>query len=405
MNYNAIKEICTKNSAISRQVIDEFLLYYAAAKENLEPRMEVFLKKYKSAARELQESYINFLKAEYIAHRIFKKDGYITGYLHHAQVKRLNPEHYQYLEFQAQNPWRYSFAEIINKPADSFFEMEDVFTGEQYLLYSPGMKATEEESPQKMWFNLIAFNGQCHQTFGLIIPFKSFTSDDLFFFATELNPEIESDEMLMAEVENNPFPFFMLLSASTTPTIVSRGFESLMCFADDFVENFKAESLSDKFTIEWNKNVYQLTSKAMGSFPHFAIAYYDEKFMELVRTASTIEGFESLTEILLNAGFEISRDADIVISLAMYAATQKVLNKKLELNPYIKFFDLPDTGNKKPIDDLNFFLQLAMPYINSKQEPDLKVLAEKAGMDVETARSLWEQTKKNVEEMWRKYGG
>jgi hypothetical protein len=51
------------------------------------------------------------------------------------------------------------------------------------------------------------FNGACWQTFGPVVPFRSFQPDDIFFFATELNLFIETEEDLMADVEENPFPY------------------------------------------------------------------------------------------------------------------------------------------------------------------------------------------------------
>ena len=269
MNYSETKSHSEEITTISRAVIDEFLIYYSAGREKLEPQIGAQLKKYRRVVREIEPSYINYLKSEYIAHRIFRKEGFIAKYLNRTEIKSLPQEQYSYLKSQSQNPWRFSFSGITSRPADSFFEMEDALTGEQYLLYSPGMKATEDEHHPRLWFNLIAYNGLCWQTFGLIIPLKSFTVDYLFFFATELNPSVADEEMLMKEVENNPFPFFMLLSSSNIPVVVSRGYEVVTCQATDILEKYPTVDLSAFFTTAWNKNVYRLTSKEKGEFPHF----------------------------------------------------------------------------------------------------------------------------------------
>lgn len=44
--------------------------------------------------------------------------------------------------------------------------MVDVFTSEEYLLYSPGMSPTRSEMSTILWFNLLSFNGQCWQSHG-----------------------------------------------------------------------------------------------------------------------------------------------------------------------------------------------------------------------------------------------
>jgi hypothetical protein len=49
MNYSEIKSTCEKTHKVSRRVIDEFLIYYAAQKEKLEPKMLREIKKYLTA--------------------------------------------------------------------------------------------------------------------------------------------------------------------------------------------------------------------------------------------------------------------------------------------------------------------------------------------------------------------
>lgn len=398
ISYADIKTHCEESSNMTRAVIDDFLIYYTAVREKLDPQMDMQLKKYKRVAGELPQEYINFLKSEYIAHKIFSKEGYITRYLNHSDIRNLPEQQYRFLEFQSRNPWRFSFAEIRNNPEESFFEMEDVFTGEQYLLYSPGMQFTEKEYHPRLWFILIGFNGKCWQTYGLIIPFKSFTQDDIFYFATELNPKIGDEEMLMQEVENNTFPFFMLLSGSTLPVVMSRGHEVLSFQSSDVIEEFSAEKLSGEFISAWNKNVYRFTSNRFGEFPHYAIAYYHEHKKELIRMAMTEMGFEELTKALTRAGCDLNPDADIRVSTGMRITTEKILNLKILMNPYEELFSkIKDEREPEKIAQLNHFVKLALPFYNEKKEIDIKRLAQKAGIDEETAASLWELINRNME--------
>jgi hypothetical protein len=66
----------------------------------------------------------------------------------------------------AKHPWRFSFSVIVRNPAPVFFVMMDVFTVEEYLLYSPGIqdRIEGEEGMTCLYFNLISFNGYCWQT-------------------------------------------------------------------------------------------------------------------------------------------------------------------------------------------------------------------------------------------------
>ena len=396
--YDDIKKHCKKNKVISKSVIDEFIIHYAAEKANLVPEMEAAIKKYKNAAGEIKPDYLNFLRSEYIAHRIFKADGLIHKFLNHSALQFLPEEQIEFLRYQAEHPWRFSFAVITSNPEDSFFKMGDVMTGEEYLLYSPGMQATLKDYKPLLWFNLIAFNGQCWQTFGLIIPFLSFSVDDLFFFATELNPKIVDEEMLMAETERNPIPFFMLIIGSVSPIITSRGHVTLICQSSNSIPDLEIEILKGRFEVSSNKNFFRIKLKELETIPHFAQAFYNENTGELLRTSMTEYGFEMLTKALLNNGLDLPVDPDIIVSPSMHFAAEKILNKKIELNRYEKYF----SPKEKPNEDLskiNKFLHLAMPLYNAGKEPNINELATMAGIDPSMAAEIWIHVTKKTDEM------
>jgi hypothetical protein len=139
--------------------------------------------------------------------------------INHSGLSHLTDKEMAFLEFQKVHPWRFSFAEVTGRPERDFFEMRDVFTDQPYLIYSPGMTDIQLTQNPTLWFNLIAFNGKCWQTFGPIGAYSGFEPEDIQFFATELNNGLwfESDHELMMNVENNPVPYLLLYSGSTFP--------------------------------------------------------------------------------------------------------------------------------------------------------------------------------------------
>lgn len=403
MDYADIILHCDVMSAISREVIDNFLIYYAAEKERLEPRMDALLKKHRNAVREIPKSYVNMIKSEYIAHLIFREGGYLTKYMDRKEFKSLPPEQFKFLEYQLRYPWRFSFAVIIDSPSEAFFNMQDVMTGERYLLYSPGMKATLDEETPLLWFNLIGFNGQCWQTFGLVMAYKSLSVDDIFFFATELNPQVEDEDSLMEAVDSNSMPFLLLISKAHVPPVISRGHEVLFFQSKDFPEVIPWELLSDDFKINRHKGVLQLVLKTLDPTPHFAVAYYHETKHELIRTAMTEAGFNALTQALVKAGIVLDPMADVLVSPGMLSAAAEILNRRILLNPYEDLFaELEDMQDSKELGAMNHFLELAIPHYNAGTEPDIRLLAEQANLDYETALDLWNRTKVNLDDSMNK---
>lgn len=200
------RRISEDNSKMSAKVIDNFLLYSAADLINLEHEMNKRFKLYRHISRELKKELTNRLKAQYIIHKVFKKEGLLKSYLNHPAIRNLDIKERNWLKLHSEEAWKFSFSVIENNPAENFFVMKDVFSDEAFLLYSPGVAKTLEEQSVILWFNLISFNGACWQSFGPIGAYKSFEPDDIFFFATELNPEIASEQEILNNVELNPVP-------------------------------------------------------------------------------------------------------------------------------------------------------------------------------------------------------
>ena len=382
--------ICHKTSRYSEKLIDNFLMYYAAERENMEREMASRLAPYKKVIRQVDNAeWLNKLKAQYIVHRIFRKDGLIRKYLPHTALKNLSGDEREFLQFQARNPWRFSFSIIAAQPAPDFYEMEDVFRGSRFLLYSPGSTETIKGKPVALWFNLIAFNGNCWQTFGPINAYSSFDPDDIFFFATERNRAIGSEEELMNDVEANPFPYAMLTSGAELPGIISKENPLVYVTATHDWPVFSTDRLAVSFTVEYNKSVYRLSLKAWQEMPHFAVAYYDEKRKSLLLTAMTDRGFNALVMEFNRLNYAFPIEPDVRVSLSMLSTTEKILDKKIVLNPYEKLFEKTTTpGEKKELTKMNELLAMMLPDLNAGREPDIDVLALRTGLDPATIREI-----------------
>jgi hypothetical protein len=380
---------CKETSRLSTIVVDEFLMNYAAHKEGMVKEMDRSLARFKGVTRKLQPRWINLIKAQYIVHRIFREGGLLKKYLHHAAVKALPEEQQIFLQLQIGVPWRYSYSVITANPETDFYEMEDVFNGELFLLFSPSVTQTLSENPVSLWFNLIAFNGVCFQTFGPVLPFKSFEPDDIFFFATELNPDIESEEDLMKDVEENPFPYLMLMSASNYPVTKHGEDEILHLVAEHMINEFDNGGLRKDFTIEYAEGIYRIKHRDWNEPPHLAAAYYIEELNTLFLSSMTDRGFIGLVTKLNKYKLKLPEEPDIRVHLHVLIALKDILGKDLKLDPYEKYFEHRSTvTEQEEMDKLNRLLSLALPFVNAGQHPDVEALAKEAGVDIETAREL-----------------
>ncbi len=400
-DFEAIRKVCETNSSISKTVIDDFLLYHAAAKYRLDRTMTEAFAAYRHVTNEFEKEWVNRLKAQYLAHQIFRSGGLIRKMLPHAELKKFSQTETEFLEHQARQPWRFCFSIIIENPSPNFYGMEDILTGERFLLYSPGTSEYLREGPVSLWFNLLSFNGACCQSFGPIGAYKSFEPDDIFFFATELDPRIEVEEDIVRSIEKNPLPYMMLQTGANIPVTVHKQDRMLQVYAEYPGVNVDTISLKKSFTSEYSHEVYRLTLKRWGGHPHFAQIYFDEKKKMVMLSSSTDRGFLALVKAINQFGYRFSEEPDIRVNLSMLLTSEKIFRKKIRLVEYDKLFHVESSPEEKEsMDNLNYFMSLILPDFNAGRVPDIEKLAAKAGIDVETARNVY----KAVADKFKKMG-
>ena len=398
--YYQLREMCNDVSRISKAVIDEFILYYAVKRDNLDQEFENRISRFRHTERGMPSDWIGMIKAQYIVHRIFKHHGLISKYLNNAAIKDLDTEQQNYLRQMACHSWRFSFSEIKANPAADFYEMEDVFTGNTYLLYSTSIGEILSERPVILWFNLIGFNDDCWQTYGPITGFQSFGADDIFFYATELNPSIESEADLLKDLENNPVPYMMLMSGSTYPLVQHGTFEVLQVTGENHSAIFDMQAMKKEFRIEYAEGVFKLSHEVWSESPHFAEGYYEEERRIIFLTALTDRGYLEMAKRLNTYKFNLPVDPDIRLHLPMLTVIKQLLKKDLVLNPYSHLFEVkPSTENELLMKNLNEFLLQAMPYINDGKQLNINALAKEKGIDPKIARDLLQKTIDKIKEL------
>lgn len=401
-NYDTIRSICFENNRISREVIDEFLIYYAASRDNLERKMQKKFASYKHVTSKFKNEHVNMFKAQYLAHSIFKKNGSLKRLMKHAELQRLTGEEMNFLKKYAEHPWRFSFSVIADNPSKDFYIMEDIFSYEKYLLFSPGVSDTLSDRPGLLWFNLIQYNGACWQSYGPIGSYNSFDPDDIFFFATELNPDNNDEETIKEDIESNPLPYMLLIAGSNYPLTVFKEDPFVHVISEFNVENFDTKGMQKSFKSEYNSGVYRFTLKRWGKHPHFSTAFFDEKNNKLVLSAMTDRGFAALVNTLHNYGHTYPKEPFIRIHPSMIMTASELLNKEIKINEYDNLFTIePSEEEKEFIEKLNVFTGLVLPDINAGHEPNIEKYAAEAGIDIDTARDLIRAIRDKKDEMGR----
>lgn len=389
--YEELRTISEQNSRISARVVDDFLISYAAGHQGLEKKMEQQFDRFSHLVPKLGKEAVSLLKSQYLAHKIFRQEGLLGKFLRHPALGRFKGEDRDYLAQHLKLPWRFCFSVIVDEPAADFYLMEDVFSGKHFLLHSPAVSDIMDATKPILWFNLIGFNGFCWQSYGPVVYYQSFEKDDIYFFATELNPRIGEAGEVMAYLEKDPLPYMMLISGSSYPLTFHKEEQLMFLLAEHDLETLDTAALKKGFTTEYEKGVYRITHKKWGESPHFAQAFFDEEKQLLLFGAMTRGSFEALVKSFNTFGHDFPLEPFLEVNMAMVSTASEVLDKKVVVNEYLDLFQMdgePET--EKVLDDINAFIALVLPDINAGITPDIEEAARKTGVDIETARSVVE---------------
>jgi hypothetical protein len=399
-DFKKIMMICEGKSRISEKVLDNFLISFAAGRNNLEGEMKTRFDRFKHITKQFDPKWTRMLMAQYLAHRIFRENGLINNLLNLPALKRLDIQERSFLESQAKLPWKFSFSVIIDSPAENFYTMKDVFSDQEYLLYSQGVSKILTDQSVSLWFNLICNNGACWQTYGPIAAYNSFGQDDIFFFAAEIKSDITDEEDLLENLEQNPVPYMMLLSGANYPPTYNKKDRLIQTISEYDMEDMNTKSMTAKFITEYNKGVYRLSLKIWDKMPHFACAYYDENKKIILLTSMTDRGFRALVKNLNEYGYDFFKEPSLRLNLSIMTTASDILKKKIILNEYEHLFTKETSPEEqKSMDKINEFIGLILPDINAGRKPDILKFASQSGIDAQIARELLDHILKKTKKM------
>ena len=141
----------------------------------------------------------------------------------------------------------------------------------------------------------------------------------------------------------------------------------------------------------------------MGGHPHFAQIFFDENKNIVLLAAYTDRGFLALVNAINQFGYQFSAEPDIRINMSLLITSEKILKKKIRLNEYDHLFHVESSPEEKEsMDNLNYFMSLILPDFNAGRVPDIEKMAAKAGIDVETARNIYNAVSEKFRKMDRR---
>jgi hypothetical protein len=402
MDFDKIANECEDNLNKEETWIEEFLVYYALGRSALDKEMSQRLKRFNHNISRLPDDEVGMLKMQYAKHRIFRENGLIRKLVNHVDVKAKGAEPVAYFRKQLENPWRFAFTELISVPAPHFHLHRDVFTEEEYLIYSPFMTNVYNDFKENgsLWFNLLAWNGSCWQTSGPVIAFRSLKQDDVFFFAGEIDDRVSSEEDVLKLIDSNPVPFMMLMIARNDDPMVCNGHEAVLHSATVTVQDFDIERLTPDITVDQKQNIYRLSFGHWSNPVHYANAFIDRDEGECFCFALSAEAFSALSDALRRNNI-IVEHPDVVVTMAALFRMEAILGRKISVHPYAALVREEKEYSRKVIDHLERTkLALSMAFEDRKAGLTLQheKYAAASGLHIDEVRELLDMNVSDIKD-------
>ncbi len=393
-DYHRMLARCEKNSEITAEFVDRFLVPYAVERENMDREFLGAASRYRDIVRKMPEGWLGFSISQYVCLKLFRRGGRAADYIRHSALKARSAEETAFLQFQIEHPWRFSFYRAERLPEAHFFMLTGVFTGEVFTVYSKGIDSIlKTGGPMSMLLLLIGYNGLCWQTYGTIAYFRGLQPMDIFYFAALLNGRIERIDQVPECIEDNPVHFMVLYHGAELPTVVSRGYPVVHCKSELKNIDLDPEKLSGVAVVRKVQHIYKITLPDTEDFPHYGICHYHSKKRHLVVTAMTEWAYAKIAEFLGEHGISVPGRPRIFVTPTMASLLTEDLRMNIDYtSPYAKTFAGPEPSDeeKAHLNKLNAVMRDIMDALNSKRPVDAAALARVHGVELETVEQLVE---------------
>jgi hypothetical protein len=180
--------------------------------------------------------------------------------------KDLSSNVQEMVAFWESDPPIWCYFTILEVLQQDCFLISDRLTGASLYLYSPSLSLTLLANPErkaKHFIALVAPNGVCHQSFG-IIHSNNLGASDLDFFITMLDQQTYMTKGFSAVVNNNYQSFLGIDEVTYVPSMVHGGTWLKSTFNHIRIENFSMEPKEGIWETETKGNIIRETLTGAG---------------------------------------------------------------------------------------------------------------------------------------------
>ncbi len=407
LSSRQIQNITEKSNQFSEALVEvETAVFPWAVRKKLDKRVLQQMKNYteqweKFSGMEYEELE-NIILTFSIMSRIFSRPEIVRSLL-----KTLRPELTErgitLLKQAIEYPWSITAFRVLEKAGPDIVRFLDYDDGEEYLLYSPGVRDAFE-SGNNNFYCLLFYNGETLQTYSGIFFIPWADKTDFEYFARRLDRNTFENAGLAEVMTGHPIELVALQVYGDMPIVGHRGENILFCTSSLPLENFSPEMIQveDPEIYERDGNYRIVLNR---DDPMFGpILLWDKKRKRLYLSTKTRNYYQKARKALLPA-LPFPEIPDTGCSGNMENAVYGILgpDDAMALEQWIgeknpEETDIPEGPlGEEGTEKLNFLMSRIGMLYNAGEQMDPERLAAETGVDVETVRSMQQEFQKMIE--------
>jgi len=303
-----------------------------------------------------------------------------------------------------EHPGFWCYFSIKERLEGDFLTIRDLLSGEEHLLYSPGIcdmqKTPSARGKHYLWMMLP--NGECLQTVG-ILRYNSLRVSDFLFYCNLFRPEADLNSI----INKHYTKFFTLDEISTSPVVMHRGELILYTWQTFTLDNFSIDTLGGHWIIaeKGDETSYTLQEPEASmmdvpygelletDFPTMGFTVYrNTKTGSMAIASSALASYSIIASLLQRSYPELSLppEPEVAISMVLYSLLDR-MDVDLPWSPFKAIKQHEETSREAESDDLarvNKFLQVYMQAQNTGKPFDAQAYSKKTGMPLDEIESI-----------------
>ena len=406
MNYTEIKKLCVTYNAGFDEV-ESLIMDWGRENKSLQKDIKTLMA-FNNNAR-YPSGYGGMSAGNYLLALILT-DSKAIQKLAKDNAAALRSKAKEVLSYWGEHPGFWCYFSIKEKLEGDFLTIRDLLSGEEHLLYSPGICGMQrtQESRDKHYLCLMLGNGECLQTVG-ILRYNSLSVSDFLFYCNLFEPEGRLDSI----INKHYTKFFTLDEISSMPVVMHRGKQVQYTWQEFTLEDFSIDTLGGQWIIKekGDETSYSLEEPDPSmmdvpygelletDFPSMGFTLYrNTKTGQMAINTNALASYSIIAALLQRSYPELSLpyEPEVAISMVLFIMLDG-MKMDLPWSTFKTIMEYKEKSKAPESDDLarvNKFLQDYMMAKNTGKSFDAQAYSKKTGMPLDEIERIIESLQK-----------